>query len=404
MSQTRTNTLHYQNGKLHWGEVDLTPYGAETSKTPVFLYDLKGITSRFRDLQKPWPETRIYYAMKANPHPEVMQTLQRLGAGVDVVSGGEITRALECGFVGSNLVFSGVGKSREEIELALQIKIHQINVESIPELKRIASIAKEKNTTVDVVLRVNPNVSIQTHPYIATGLHENKFGLEFGAWPEIKTIFQQNRHVKLVGLSLHLGSQMLEFEGIKEALRLTKPFFQEIQKEFRTLHRFDFGGGLGIFYDHHDMAEEERLLQTYAEVVKEELKELTTNRGLELQTEPGRWLVAHAGILLTEIQYIKKTSHKNFAIVNTGMHHLLRPALYDAHHQIFPLQQFADRKTETYDVVGPICESADFLAKARSLVECREGEVLCIADTGAYGMAMASNYNLQTKAKEIFLK
>ena len=398
MSEISLEPLSYKNQCLHWtpGDFDLSKWAGDD---PVYLYNLGQMKNRLEFMKKSWPEAEIFYAMKANSHPQVLRTLQKTGAGADVVSGGEIRRALENGFSPRQIVFSGVGKSAAEISFSVDLNLYQINVESVPELHRISQIAKQKNKKISVSLRINPNMSIDTHPYIATGLYENKFGIEISEWPGIKTLLKSNPLVELCGLSLHLGSQMLEFSGWQEALRKTKDFYLEMKKDFPTVERFDVGGGLGIFYDRQNLTGEEKLLQQYVEISRQELGSLKAR----IQTEPGRWLVAHSCLIVARVEYVKKTAHKNFLIVNTGMHHLLRPALYEAFHQFKPLRQFSGRSEETYDIVGPICESADFLGKSRRLPEVREGEHLVLMDTGAYGFSMSSDYNLQTPVSEICL-
>ncbi len=405
MSETTTNTLHYRDQKLFWGpNVDLSQWSAQSRLAPVFIYNLNGIKERYQQMHSSWQQvhsnSKIYYAMKANSHPEILKLFKNLGSGMDVVSGGEIQRAISCGFTGNDIIFSGVGKSREEIKLAIEIGVRQINIESVPELTRISEAAKQLQKKVNIAIRVNPNIDIATHPYIATGLLENKFGLEFSSWPQIQEILQKNKFLNLVGLSLHLGSQMQEFSGFKEALQITKKFFLEIKKQFPGLQVFDVGGGLGIFYEKQDHETEKLLLNKYTNTVKEELSDFLADKNFEIQTEPGRWLVAHSGVMLTEIQYLKETSQKNFLIVNAGMNLLIRPSLYDAYHHIYPLVINGVHR-QNYDVVGPICESADFFAKDRNLPICKEGDVLCIADVGAYGICMASEYNLQVKPIEI---
>lgn len=388
--------LTYQNGYLHFGprQQNLKDFASDR---PTYVYDLEFIRQRYLHLQSPWPETEIHYAMKANPHPEILKTLQKAGAGVDTVSGGEIQRALENGFKPSQVVFSGIGKSKQEINYALDQKVQQINVESLGELQRIIELAKAKKTKATVAFRINPNVDIKTHPYIATGLHENKFGLEMTAWPEIQSLIKANSEVlNFVGFSMHLGSMMLELEGFKEALVKYKKFFQDVRKEGFQISRFDIGGGLGIFYRRQDLLGESKLLDQYVEAVKNEI----SGMDVQLQLEPGRWIVAHAGVLLSEVQYVKETPYKKFLILNTGMHHLIRPTLYEAYHEIMPLQQSA-REKKTYDVVGPICESSDFFAKGREIPETQSGEFVVIADAGAYGASMASDYNLQPRPLEI---
>ncbi len=397
MNQPLSEYLVYLNNELHFGpsRQKLSQY---CNETPTYVYDLDFIKQRYLHLQSPWPLAEIHYAMKANAHPEILRTLQKAGAGVDTVSGGEIQRALENGFKPNQVVFSGIGKTIAEIDYAIDQNVEQINVESLPELQRIADRAKLKNKKATVAFRVNPNVDIKTHPYIATGLHENKFGLEISAWPEIRDILKRNTDtLNFVGLSMHLGSMMLELDGFHEALKKYKTFFQEIRRDGFAISRFDIGGGLGINYQKQNLLEESELLGQYVEIVKS----VTEGMDIELQLEPGRWIVAHGGVLISEIQYVKETPYKNFLILNTGMHHLIRPSLYEAYHGIYPMVYDQARKNKKYDVVGPICESSDFLAKDRYLQESRAGEFVVIADAGAYGARMASDYNLQKRPLEI---
>jgi diaminopimelate decarboxylase len=274
--------------------------------------------------------------MKANPNPQVLRCLKDLGAGADVVSLGEIKRALENGFSPKDIVYSGVGKTRHEITEALKLEIYQINVESLPELERIGEIAQSLKKKAAIALRLNPDIDIKTHPYIATGLRDNKFGMELSLVPElIECLKKYSESLELVGISLHLGSQMVEFDGYKEALEKLKLVYRELQSEFSTLRKFDFGGGLGIFYDRHDLAQEENLLKEYAAITLHALADLKC----ELQSEPGRWLVAHAGVLISQVQYIKKTTRKKFVIIDAGMNHLIRPSLYEASHLIYPIDK-----------------------------------------------------------------
>lgn len=367
---------------------------------PVYVYDLNIVKERFRLFQAALPGVQVYYAMKANSHPEILRCLHSLGCGADVVSGGEIRRAQECGFKASQIIYSGVGKSIQEIRQSLEMGLAQLNVESLPELRRIATLARERGKKASVVFRLNPDVDIETHPYIATGLHNNKFGMAFTDLPELKAVLAAHRdHLEFRGVSLHLGSQMHNLSGFRDALKLLRPLYEDLQKEFPSCDTFDVGGGLGVFYERQELEAEEKLLRDYAEIIFTELKGL---RG-QIQTEPGRWLVAHAGVLLTQVQYLKKTSLKNFAIVDTGMHHLLRPTLYGAHHAVWTLNEKPGPERKTYDIVGPICESGDFLATARDLGELAEGEFLVVADAGAYGYVMRSDYNLQEPPAEVVL-
>nr|WP_295905793.1 diaminopimelate decarboxylase [uncultured Bdellovibrio sp.] len=389
--------MEYINNELCLGPLKkaLLPLCANYMR-PIYVYDLDYISQRYQAMKKALGKTRLFYAVKANPNVEILQHLKKLGAGADVVSLGEIKRALESGFTVQDIVYSGVGKTRHEITEALKLGIYQINVESLPELERIGIIARELGKKASVALRLNPDIDIKTHPYIATGLKDNKFGMELSLIPELIQCLQKHTgSIDLVGVSLHLGSMMMEFSGYQEALKTLKTIFVDLQKKFPTLKRFDFGGGVGIFYDRLDLELEESLLRDYAKVTLDTLSDLNC----ELQSEPGRWLVGHCGVLITQVQYIKKTSAKTFVVVDSGMNHLIRPSLYEADHMIRPLV----KKSESIkaDIVGPICESADFFAKDRTLTSISEGDFVAVMDAGAYGYSMASIYNLQELPLEI---
>lgn len=392
--------LQYENQHLVLGPQKKSLRSVvENYPGPTYVYDLDIVRERFEMMKSQLSGVQIYYAMKANPHLQILKELKKMGSGVDVVSGGEIERALEAGFVPQDMIFSGVGKTIKELTQAIKLEIHQINVESIAELRRICTLSRQLGKKASIVFRLNPNVDIETHPYIATGLHNNKFGMAFSDLPELEEIILKNQDIlSFKGVSLHLGSQMHNLAGFREAVQILREVFVNLQKRFASIDTFDVGGGLGIFYDKQDLSQEENLLTAYAGIVREELSSLK----VRIQSEPGRWLVAHAGVLVTQVQYIKKTSVKNFIIVDTGMHHLLRPTLYGAHHAIWPYFQKTGPAI-VYDVVGPICESGDFVALDRNLSEVCEDELLVIADVGAYGFAMRSDYNLQEPPGEIFI-
>jgi diaminopimelate decarboxylase len=392
--------LQYENQNLVFGP-NKKPLSSVTYtyEGPTYVYDLDILRDRFQLMQKALARVEIYYAMKVNSHPKILKELHGLGSGVDVVSGGEIRRAQESGFKPAQMIYSGVGKTHRELKTAIAMDIGQINVESIPELLRIAGIATDLNKKANIVFRLNPDVDIETHPYIATGLHNNKFGMAFTDLPELKNILKKHSpQLNFRGVSLHLGSQMHQLSGFRDALKILRPVFEDLRKEFPSVDTFDFGGGLGIFYDRQDLGAEEEMLSAYAGIMREELSGLS----VRLQTEPGRWLLAHAGVLVAQVQYLKKNVAKNFVIVDTGMHHLVRPTLYSAHHEVWSLKEMkiSSRK---FDVVGPICESGDFIGKDRALPELAELDFIVIADVGAYGFVMRSDYNLQDPPGEVFL-
>lgn len=368
---------------------------------PIFFYNLDFVRARVAQMQRALAGVRLFYALKANSHPDVLNVFKASGVGIDVVSGGEIQHAVKCGFSYQQLVYSGVGKTRKELELAIKNDIHQINVESIPELHRIGELAKQMGKKANVVFRINPDISIQSHPYIATGLKDNKFGIDFGQLADVMAAAKHYKDVVLVrGISLHLGSQMLDFSSLKDSLAKLKPLFMQLRTEFPECHRFDFGGGLGIYYEKQDLESENELLIKYADVVFSELQSLKKDiPEIEIQSEPGRWLVGHCGVLIAQVQYVKKTPHKEFVILDSGMNHLIRPSLYEAYHSIHALKQAGIVKT--YDIVGPICESADFFGKDRTLPEVKQDDFVVIRDCGAYAATMASDYNLQERALEI---
>lgn len=397
MYSTLKPHLQYQSQILHLGDKNLESLTQNYSE-PCFVYSMDLLQNRFEVYQNSLPNVSIHYAMKANPHPQILKNLKSWGSKVDVVSAGEMERALQCGFKPEDIIFSGVGKTVSEIQQALKNKIHQINVESVPELQRIAQLAK---TDVSVALRLNPDVEVDTHDYVKTGTLQNKFGVSESDLPALREIFLKNRHLKLRGMSLHLGSQILEVQTLRSALRKSVKTFINLAGEFPSCQRFDFGGGLGIHYESVDMKAEENLLKEYSQLIHEELKVLMT-RQTELQCEPGRWLVGHCGVLLCQVQYVKENSAKKFLILDSGMNHLLRPSLYNSYHGLWSLK-FNVKNMQTYDVVGPICESSDYFAENRSLPQMQSGDFLVVADCGAYGASMSSDYNLRPRAKDIFL-
>ncbi len=371
---------------------------------PAYVYSRKGLVERLAQFQSAVARAlssqrfSIHYAMKANSHLEILRLFRGQNIGVDIVSGGELKRALEAGFSPAQILFSGVAKSKEEIRLCLQSGIRQFNVESLPELQRIAQIARDMGKKAAVVLRVNPDVDAQTHPYISTGFRENKFGIETVMIPEALRILKESPHLSFVGLSSHIGSQLLEFSAFREALQKQRRLFEDLRAQGFALNTFDVGGGLGIDYASNGVKEDSDQLQRYSQVLQQELSGLEA----QIQFEPGRYLVARSGVLLTEIQDIKKTSERNFILCNTGMHHMIRPALYEAEHRILPLLQRTGDSLLA-DVVGPVCESSDFLGKQRQFVGLKESDWLCVADSGAYGAAMMSDYNLFARPREIFV-
>ncbi len=383
--------------------------------TPFYLYDLDGIYNQARRYEAAISRRlkgQVHFAMKANSHVKVLQTLRRAGCGLDVVSGGELVRGLETGFEGRDIVFSGVGKTKAEIEMAVRGQVKSINVESLPEIERIVEIGQAlKARGIPLMLRLNPDVDAKTHPHITTGLKENKFGLEISQVEEALSLVRASQGVvSLVGLAMHIGSQLLDMDCLTEGAEILCAKYQSLQSVFPTLRYIDFGGGLGISYKGEVAPDVEDYAEVLAQVMEKKFQGVK-GPVPEIVIEPGRSLVGPFGLLVTEVQYVKRTQHKTFVIVDTGMHHLLRPSLYSAYHRIvhfrggvgengMSVPEKLRAEVERVDVVGPICESADVLGRDRELEHSAEGDRLAILDVGAYGAVMASEYNLRGPVHE----
>lgn len=372
---------------------------AQKEKTPFYLYDLNGIKEGYNSFRKhTFFLPKIFYAMKANNNFQVLRVFQKAGAGVDVVSGGELQLALKAGFQPKKIVFSGVGKTKEELRLALKKNIFQINVESFGELKALAKIAKQLKKKPAIALRINPNVDFKSHPYIKTGLSGHKFGFNEEELPlALKFIHSEKSALSFQGLSMHLGSQIFDTAPLFKAIKRLKTLYKNLQKmkEF-PLKTLDIGGGLGVDYNREELSDKGELLKKFGA----EFKNLFQNFPDQILMEPGRFLVARYGLLCTQVEYIKKSHRKTFAIVHTGMHHFLRPALYGDFHKLIPFYEKPGKK-QYYEIAGPICETADTLSKKSLFPELSAGDWLAVRDTGAYGFVMANDYNLREKAKEI---
>ncbi len=367
--------------------------------SPIYLYDLDSMLKSVRDFKEAFDgKVEIHYAAKANAHPEILKAFKKEKIGVDTVSWGEALDCLEAGFKPEDIIFSGVAKTEQELKEAVKKQNKQINVESPQELIRIGELSQKYKKKTKVAFRMNPNVNPNTHPYITTGFRENKFGMDASFLPELRGILRKySKYLDLKGLTLHVGSQLRDLTGILEAIQKTIPVYLDFKNAGYKLETFDIGGGIGIAYEGGETID----LKVYAQAVQELLEPLNCR----ILTEPGRIFVGAHGLLVSEIQYIKKNPFKNFAIVNTGMHHLMRPALYQAFHRI---EKVADKAassavSEVYDIVGPICESSDVLGRDRYLPSLRQGDLLAILDAGAYGYSMASFYNAHALPREIII-
>jgi diaminopimelate decarboxylase len=393
--------FNYREGRLFAEDVDLEAE-APSWGTPAYVYSRATLERHWRafdDALKDQPHL-VCYAVKANSNLAVLNVLAQLGSGFDIVSAGELERVLKAGGTADKVVFSGVGKLPEEITRALDVGIRCFNVESEAELEVIAEIARTKGVIAPVSLRVNPDVDAKTHPYISTGLKENKFGISIDDALDVYRKADALDTVNIVGIDCHIGSQLTEVEPFIDALDRVLVLVDQLADNGIHLQHLDLGGGLGIRY----RDEEPPQPSDWSKAVVERLR----GRDVEILIEPGRAIAGNAGILLTKVLYLKHNEHKNFAIVDAAMNDLMRPALYDAWQDIVPLQQRADegadsqRKVKTYDVVGPICETGDFLGKERELA-ITAGDYLAVRSAGAYGFSMSSNYNSRPRAVEIMV-
>ncbi|MCW1965588.1 diaminopimelate decarboxylase [Polynucleobacter sp.] len=390
-----------RNGIWYAEEIPLIDLAKEYG-TPLYVYSKKALTESYEAYDKACIDgkgkrrARIHYAMKANSNLAVIDLFKQLGAGFDLVSGGELARALAIGADPKSLVFAGVGKSAPEIAAALKAGVKCINVESIAELHKINRVASDLNLRAPISLRVNPDVDAQTHPYISTGLKGNKFGI---AYHEVlKTYREASRlpQIDVVGIDCHIGSQITTTAPYLDALDKVLDLVEHLKREGIVIHHLDLGGGLGISYSNETPPDITEFTNTLLNHV--------TERGfghLDVVLEPGRSLVGNAGVLLTTVEYLKPGVEKNFCIVDAAMTELMRPALYEAHHGIVPAQT-KQTKSIVYDVVGPVCESGDWLGRDRQLAV-EEGDLLAILSAGAYGFVMASNYNTRPKPAEIMV-
>jgi diaminopimelate decarboxylase len=382
------------NGELHVEQVALSQV-AERYGTPCYVYSRAAITETYRAFDAAFGarDRLVCYAVKANSTLGVLNVLARLGSGFDIVSGGELARVMAAGGDPRKVVFSGVGKTAEEMQQALMAEILCFNVESERELARLDAIAARAGKTAAVSLRVNPDVDPRTHPYIATGLKENKFGIPYEDALALYRRARDMRHIRIAGIGCHIGSQLTEVAPFVAALDRLLDLVDRLQAEGIALNQVDIGGGLGIRY----RDESPPAIADYARALIARLG----NRPLRLLLEPGRALVGQAGVLLARVEYLKHGRERNFAVVDAAMNDLLRPALYDAWHDVQPVRP-SDSGGKAYDIVGPVCESADFLARARVLA-LSEGDLLAIMSAGAYGMSMSSNYNTRPRAAEVMV-
>lgn len=387
--------LHRIDGDLHIEQVSLNEI-KDSYGTPCYVYSEQAIQTAYRAFDEAFEghPHDIRYAVKANSNLAVLQTLAQLGSGFDIVSGGELTRVLAAGGDASKVVFSGVGKQDWEIEYALESGIGCINVESASELHRIARICEANNRRAPISIRINPDVDPNTHPYIATGLKENKFGVSIEEAISLYSEASNLSMFRIVGIDCHIGSQITDLTPFLDALERILSVVDLLAQRGITLEHIDLGGGLGVRYQDEDPID----VSAFASAIGQ----LMSGRPQSLMFEPGRLIVANAGILLTSVIALKSNAEKNFAVVDAAMNDLIRPALYSAWQEVVVVNEQATTRPQTWDIVGPVCETADFLAKDREL-SLEEDGLLAIRSVGAYGFVMSSNYNSRGRAPEILV-
>src|SRR5579863_988121 len=388
---------------LHCEQVAL-PKLAGTYGTPLYVYSAAAIRQRYHAFDDAFHEIphTICYSVKANSNLSILRLLAGKGCGFDVVSGGELERVLTADRrAAKKVVFSGVGKTREELTAALKAGIFLFNVESESELSALAECASRLRTTAPVALRVNPDVAAETHPYISTGLHKHKFGVPIREARSLYSKASNARYLKVRGVSVHIGSQIIDVAPFGEAMARVADLVRELRADGHRIDCIDAGGGLGIAYEKPNPQEFSTYVAAYAQVLAKPLR----NLDVRLLLEPGRSIIGPAGVLLTSVVYRKQNDGKRFLVVDAAMNDLIRPALYGAYHEIIPVTQSVNpaAKSEVTDIVGPVCETGDFFARDRAVPAVNEGDLLAILDAGAYGMVLASNYNTRPRPAEVLV-
>ena len=404
--------FYYLHGKLHCEDVDLARV-AEKFGTPTYVYSAGTILDHLTRLNGALAtlDHLICYAVKANSNRSILKLLADAGAGFDIVSAGELFRVLAAGGDPAKCTFAGVGKSPEEIEYALELGVYSFNIESESELEHIDRIAGAKNLRAPIALRANPDVDPHTHEYISTGSRENKFGIALGQLPAAYERAAEMRNIDIIGVQMHIGSQITEAAPFANAIKKLAPIVRELKSKY-PIKFFSIGGGMGIIYRRalesgsgkwwHDHGGETSAFSIcdYADAIVPPLRELN----LRILVEPGRFLVGNAGVLLARVSCIKKSGAKKFAIVDAGMNDLIRPALYHSYHEIVPVKETKSGRESKIDIVGPVCESGDFFALDRDMPELHEDDLLAIMSAGAYGFVMASNYNSRRLPSEVLVR
>ena len=387
--------FHYQNGELFAEDVSLRDI-AQHYGSPCYVYSRAYLEQRFKEYSDALQgqDHLICYAVKANSNIAVLNVLARLGAGFDIVSVGELERVLAAGGQADRVVFSGVGKTAEEMRRALEVGIYCFNVESEAELERLNEVAGEFGSKAPVSIRVNPDVDANTHPYISTGLRDNKFGIDIARAPAVYARAASLEHLDVKGVDCHIGSQLTDTSPFLDTVDRLLALLDELAAQGIQIKHLDLGGGLGVRY----RDEVPPSTADYIAAIRQRLGD----RAVKLMFEPGRSIAANAGVLLTKVEFLKLNPHKNFAIIDAAMNDMLRPSLYQAWMDLLPVSPRSDGEARLYDVVGPVCETGDFLAKDREL-RIESGDLLALASSGAYGFTMSSNYNSRGRAAEVMV-
>jgi diaminopimelate decarboxylase len=390
----QTSFIHINQGVLFAEDVSLETI-ANQFGTPTYIYSKNTLIQTFESFKKGLLKTNhlICFAVKANSNIAILNLFASLGAGFDIVSGGELERVLYAGGDPQKIVFSGVGKTVSEIEAALKANILCFNVESRSELLRIEAVASKINIKAPISIRVNPDVDAKTHPYISTGLKDNKFGVDFNQALALYLEAKDMSYIEIKGIDCHIGSQITELKPFVDALDRVLSLVDQLKKNNIHLSHVDIGGGIGICYQDESPPD--------FEIYTKEILNKIQNLDVKIIFEPGRALVGNAGVLLSKVEYLKQNDVKHFAVIDAAMNDLMRPTLYDAYHEIKIVREH-DTKLQSFDVVGPVCESGDFIAKNRSL-KLKENDLICIMSAGAYGMSMSSNYNSRGRAAEVMV-
>ena len=390
------NHFHYRDGRLFAEDVDLTALAAEIG-TPFYCYSSATLERHYRVFAEAFPkDTLIAFSVKANGNLAVLKTLGQLGAGADVVSGGELKKALKAGIPANKIVFSGVGKTRAEMKLGLEAGIHQFNVESEPELLALNGMAASLGKRAAITIRVNPDVDAKTHAKITTGTSENKFGIPWSRARAAYKLAASLPALQIVGVDVHIGSQITELSPFEAAFARVADLVRSLRDDGHTISRIDLGGGLGVPYAPTDPA------PPAPELYGAAVSKAVAGLGCELILEPGRLIAANAGVLVSRVTYVKEGEARKFLILDAGMNDLIRPALYDAHHEIVSVREGTGGSL--YDVVGPVCESSDLFGRDRRLPEMKDGDLVAILTAGAYGAVMASAYNVRPPAAEVLVR